>query len=38
VVEAIIIVVAALATTPKGGLMTTQVIRRIRPRAARARA
>ncbi len=38
VVEAIIIVVAALAATPKGGLMTTQVIRRIRPRVARARA
>jgi simple sugar transport system permease protein len=38
VVEAIIIVVAVIATTPKGGLMTTQVIRRIRPAVSRARA
>jgi simple sugar transport system permease protein len=38
VVEAIIIVVAVIATTPKGGLMTRQVIRRIRPGVSRARA
>ncbi len=37
VVEAIIIVVALLATTPKGGWMSTRVIRRIRPAGARVR-
>lgn len=37
VVEAIIIVVALLATTPKGGWMSTRVIRRIRPAVARVR-
>jgi predicted RNase H-like nuclease (RuvC/YqgF family) len=31
VVEAAIIVVALLATTPKGGWMNARVIRRIRP-------
>ena len=31
VVEAVIIVVALLATTPKGGWMNTRVIRRMRP-------
>ncbi len=37
VVEAIIIVVALLATTPKGGWMSTRFIRRIRPAVARVR-
>jgi simple sugar transport system permease protein len=37
VVEAIIIVVALLATTPKGGWMSTRVIQRIRPAVARVR-
>ena len=37
VVEAIIIVVALLASTPKGGWMSTRVIRRIRPAVARVR-
>jgi simple sugar transport system permease protein len=37
VVEAIIIVVAVLATTPKGGWMPTQVIRRMRPAVSRPR-
>jgi ABC-type uncharacterized transport system permease subunit len=35
VVEAVIIVVALLATTPKGGWMNARVIRRIRPAIAR---
>jgi simple sugar transport system permease protein len=37
VVEAIVIVVAVLATTPRGGWMTTQVIRRMRPAVSRSR-
>jgi general nucleoside transport system permease protein len=36
VVEGVIIVVAALATTPRGGWKTSQLIRRIRPTATRA--
>jgi simple sugar transport system permease protein len=37
VVEAVIIIVALLATTPKGGWVDTRVIRRIRPAIQRAR-
>jgi ABC-type uncharacterized transport system permease subunit len=38
VVEAVIIIVALLATAPKGGWMNARVIRRIRPSIRRARA